>query len=153
MEEYFKVELSDSVTLALPLVDIEIIENFFSQKISSIPGIASFWIGVVNQKGSLLWVLDTNLFFELDSSNTISAQKFTAVVLNSCVEGKNRRVALVVKQLKGVFSVKNSHVEPIPTPLESQWQSYCKGVILQEEQCIYVLDTVAFFTSLRGDSN
>lgn len=61
-QEYFTVALSTSVDLGLSLVDMGTVAQFEVKNICTVPGVANFWYGVVNFKGSLLWILDSDRF-------------------------------------------------------------------------------------------
>ena len=60
--EYFSFELSTGIDLALPLTDMKVAAQFEVRNICIIPGVADFWYGVTNYKGSLVWVLDSDRF-------------------------------------------------------------------------------------------
>ena len=75
IQEYFGIQLTRSVRVALPLADLETIARFQRQRICPIPGVAPFWLGVANQRGSLLWVLDGDQFFNLVPASDRQEQK------------------------------------------------------------------------------
>ena len=60
--EYFSFELSTGIDLALPLTDMKVATQFEVTNICVVPGVADFWYGVTNFKGSLMWVLDSDRF-------------------------------------------------------------------------------------------
>ena len=62
-QEYFTVELASKITLGLSLNEMVTVAQFEIKNICIVPGVADFWYGVVNFKGSLLWILDSDLFF------------------------------------------------------------------------------------------
>ena len=62
-QEYFTVELASKITLGLSLNEMVTVAQFETKNICIVPGVADFWYGVVNFKGSLLWILDSDRFF------------------------------------------------------------------------------------------
>ena len=60
--EYFSVELSTGIDLALSLTDMKVVAQFEAKNICIVPGVADFWYGVTNFKGSLIWVLNSDRF-------------------------------------------------------------------------------------------
>ncbi len=159
IQEYFGLELG-SVHLALPLVDLETVAKFEQKGICTIPGIASFWYGVFNYRGSLLWVLDTEQFLGLTAEKERSVgrmsadsadQKLTAVVLSHQFQGSKRRVALVVRQLEGILSINQSQLESVSS-LSSSFSIYCTTKIEQDNKTFYVLDSETFLEQLYTSS-
>ena len=152
MQEYFGIEISDSIHMALPLEDIEAMENFQQQNLCPIPGMPNYWFGVANQRGSLLWILDTELFFNLESSRELGSQKLTAVILKRRVQETQRRVALVVKKLEGVVDLAKSQLEPVPGTWEPRLQKLGQVMAIKQGSSFIILDSEAFFQELQQKS-
>ena len=153
IEDYFSIQLSGDLRLALPLGHVETVARFPQQVICPIPGVAPFWLGVINQKGSLLWVLDGDLFFELASESAPRSSNLTAVVLSSWVNETQRRTALVVKQWVGVASLDRSQFEPVSLPVPSQFHSLFNSIVIKDNTKYALLDTIALFQTLRTNIN
>lgn len=155
-QEYFTVDLSTSVQLGLPLADMAQVIQFEQKDLCLVPGVAPFWYGVVNFKGSLLWVLDTNCFFDLDINSNASSDrlnsKLTSVLLTHQIEGTQRRVALVVQKLQGLLTVEDSKIKPLSTSTPSRLQTLCAAAVETENSITYILDSVAFLQQLHQQS-
>lgn len=155
-QEYFAVELSASVQLGLPLVDMETVVQFEQKDICLVPGVAPFWYGVVNFKGSLLWVLDSDRFFNLavnpDSTSDRFNSKLTSVLLTHNIKGTQRRIALVVQKLQGLLTVESSKLKPLSTSVPSSLQTVCKAAVETENRITYILDPEAFLQQLHQQS-
>ena len=155
-QEYFAVELSSSIQLGFPLVDMATVAQFEQKDICIVPGVASFWYGVVNFKGSLLWVLDTNRFFDLDvnlnSTSDRLNSKLTSVLLTHQIKGTQRRVALVVGKLQGLLKVESSKLKSLPASEPSSLQNLCTAAVETENQITYILDSAAFLEQLHQQS-
>lgn len=155
-QEYFVVELSTSIQLGLPLVDIATVAQFEQKDICVVPGVASFWYGVVNFKGSLLWVLDTDRFFNLDVSLNVPRDrlnlKLTSVLLTHQIKGTQRRVALVVQTLQGLLTVESSKLQPLSTSAPSSLQTVCQAEIETDKKNTYILDSAVFLQQLQQQS-
>ena len=63
-QEYFTVELASKITLGFSLSEIGTVAQFETLNICAVPGVAEFWYGVANFKGSLLWILDSDRFLD-----------------------------------------------------------------------------------------
>ena len=73
--EYFTVELASQIVLGLSLTEMATVVQFETKYICAVPGVAEFWHGVVNFKGSLLWVLDSDRFLSLPAKNQANHRK------------------------------------------------------------------------------
>ena len=154
--EYFAVELSASIQLGLPLVDMKTVVQFEQKDICLVPGVAPFWYGVVNFKGSLLWVLDSDRFFNLKTNSNATSDRFglklTSVLLTHQIEGTQRRTALVVQKLQGLLTIEPSKLKPLSTSVPSSLQTVCKAQVETNNNFIYILDPAAFLQQLQQKS-
>lgn len=148
-QEYFAVQLSPALGLALPLSDMESATRISLPQICSMPGVAPFWLGVINYQGSLLWVLDSDRFFELKSSPGAKGEALTAVILRRQIDGSQRRVALIVQALQGVLSLDSfASVSPQALPLAARFYPLFQGAMEGESQRLGILDSDGFFRSI-----
>ena len=152
IQEYFTVGLSDGIHIGLTLEDMATVAQFEPKDICLVPGVASFWYGVVNFKGALLWILDCDRFFNLNNNSNAQITKFTSVVLTHNMTGTTRKVALVVQQLEGILSVDSSKLQPLPNSLPSNLQSLCTAAVEQENKVTYILNSEAFLQQIYQQS-
>jgi twitching motility protein PilI len=152
--EYFSVKLSNSIQLGLPLTDMATVTQLEHKNICLVPGVAPFWYGVVNFQGSLLWVLDSDRFFALDTSGDRVSPKLTVVILKHQIEATQRQIALTVKQLQGIITVNSSKLNPVPSSLSAYLQSACEASIQESNtnQVTCILNTSAFLQQLYQQS-
>ncbi len=104
--DYFIVELTDQQKIAVPLEKIQEVITVNYSDICPVPGVKNGVLGLVSQRGILLWLLDLSLllqnihsFSNRLSSSTILVAKF----------GKNN-IGLVVKKLGEIKNFLDSHV-------------------------------------------
>ncbi len=157
IQEYFSVQLSGSIRLGLPLVDMTTVAQFDWQNICIVPGVAPFWYGVVNFKGSLLWILDTDRMLNLEVQSEFQTsrrltQKPVATILTHQVEATQRRVALIVKQLEGIISVDSSKLMPLSHSALPALQKICTAMVEQNERTTYILNSSVFLQQLHQQS-
>lgn len=143
--DYFEVQLSQSVHLALPLLDIEMVMRLQPQAICPIPGVNPCWLGVVNHTGNLLWVLDGDRLFELGTTELRQSQPLTAVLLSHFIQGTKRQAALVVKELEGVVNVETKSIKAASPTFPFTHFDKLDG------QSITILDSTTFFQSFLGE--
>ena len=102
-QEYFSVVLSSDINLAIPLDSIRTIAQVETKNICAIPGVANYWYGVVNFKGSLLWILDCDRYFDLNSQQNAHSKKLTVIIIKC--DQDSRQVALVTPKLTGIITL------------------------------------------------
>lgn len=151
-QEYFTVELGSKITLGLPLNEMGIVAQFDIANICTVPGVAEFWYGVVNFKGSLLWILDSDRFFNLNLQRNKLAQKLTVVVVKNQQLDSEKQVAIVTQQLKGIVAVEPSCCQPLADDALPQLSKCCSTVAHIEVQTIYLLDAAALLQQLHQQS-
>ena len=147
-QEYFTIKLSSGINLALSLADMRTVDQFEIKNICPVPGVADFWYGVVNFKGSLLWVLDSDRFFDLNKENN-RPSKLTAVILHN-LQGR-QKVALVTQQLLGILSIEASCLKPMNS-VYPVLNECCRAIAQTESQKVYIIDSVALLEQLQERS-
>ena len=115
--------------------------------------VAPFWLGVTHERGSLLWVLNGDRFFELVTESDSPEQNLAAVVLSCWLRETQRRVVLVVKEWLGVGSLYSSELEEVSWGLPSQFDSLFTSIVITDEKKYGLLDPMAFFEQLSQNSN
>lgn len=110
-QEYFSIQLSDTTNLAIPLDNMGAVVQFESDSVCVVPGVAEFWYGVANFKGSLLWILDSNHYFNFGNARKYQGRKLTAVILKQQQEQSKKQVAIVAQKLVGIVELAVSTLE------------------------------------------
>ena len=153
LTEYFHIQLSPVTELLLPLEHTAGIVTLTLEQICPIPGVASTLLGVANQRGKLLWVLDLSSLLGLDSSVRKAHAKtnLTLVVLNGSVhvarEQDLRQVGCVVSLLKGIVSLAPEQFLPVQAEFPPALKLYGTGTA-QLERPATALNVNALFTAL-----
>ena len=149
IQEYFGIQLSGGVRLALSLKDLGTVESFPRPTICPIPGVAPYWLGVVNHRGSLLWLLDGDHFFNLRPYSERNQTKLTVVTLNHQVAGVSRQVGWSVATLEGILNLNPNKTLPWPDLLATEFESLFTAVVKHDDRPIFMLDSAVFFDSLH----
>ena len=177
--EYFSVELSPRIDLALSLTDMKLVTQFEVKNICVVPGVADFWYGVTNFKGSLIWVLDSDRFFirslmgETQGAggrtcvcpsnapsetapnrffnivNDRQPKKLTSIILHQ--QQAQKKVAIVTRQLKGIISVEQDRLKPIENDT-SILSKCCSAIVEAEDLSTYIIEPAALLLELQKRS-
>ena len=152
-KDYFGVELSQSVNLALPLENMGTVIQIEPDKICLVPGVSDHLLGVINHQGSLLWVLDTEQFFQIESDGQTWKQSLTAIIMKSSLPGTRKKVALVVKKIRGVLNL-NPNSEVISSNcFLSQFQHFLDKIIMDNNDVFGMLDPETIFKVIQTKVN
>ena len=148
-QEYFSVVLSSDINLAIPIDSIRTIAQVENKNIRAIPGVANYWYGVVNFKGSLLWILDCDRYFNLDSRQNAHLKKLTIIVIKG--DRDFRQVALVASKLTGIITV-DSEFKQLTNSASSELANCCDNIIIDENKSTYILNSDRLLKQLHQQS-
>lgn len=151
-QEYFSVALSSNINLAVPLENMGTVLQIETKNICVIPGVADFWYGTVNFKGSLLWVLDSDFYFNLDSKKKHNQKKLTAIIIKQNQGESLAKIALVTPKLQGIISVVSKDLAQLPNDSKSPLQKCCSTAIEQETERTFILNPTSLLEQLHQQS-
>jgi len=154
-EDYFKIRIAKSVRLAVPLTYIETVVSVEPRSICPIPGVRGDFLGVVNRRGNLTWVLDLSRYLGLGYFPHHPGREVTAVVVanRSYAEGGDggepkRYLACAVEELEGAFAA--TRTKTIAKPMKPKLQKLFAKVAYQGARGIAILEPTALFRDLHG---
>ncbi len=160
VKDYFCIQLRQSVKLALPLENVVEVITLNWEEICPIPGVAAALLGVVNQRGQLLWVLElgdllSDLLGLAPSPMRYRSRdrlKLLAIALHPAeqtpAEG-SPQLACAVSAIEGVVSLDTDDIKPIPANLAPSFSSFLSGVAAIENLQVALLNVPAVFAALR----
>jgi twitching motility protein PilI len=158
-QEYFTVEIGSKITLGLLLRDMDTLAQLETPNICAVPGVEDFWYGVVNFRGSLLWVLDSDRFFNIELPRHKLPQKLTTLVIKNQQSDSEKQVAIVIQQLKGIVAIEPDCCQPVGDDVSPQLRQCCSTVAQIEieaessaSQMIYLLDGSVLLQQLHQQS-
>ena len=150
--DYFHIHLRQSVTVLLPLESTAEVMTLTRGGICPIPGVAAALLGVVNQRGKLLWVMELSDLLGIEPSPTPlrSQDNLIVVVLASSDSPTNeRRVGCVVSALKGIVPLDPAKFRPVPTKLSPFLRSLFSGVAEVERSPAGILNVDAVLDTIK----
>jgi twitching motility protein PilI len=159
-EEYFCIQLRQSTQLVLPLKRVAEVISLTWGDICPIPGVPSALLGVVNQRGQLLWVLELgDLLSDLLGlvPSPISYKKWDSLKLvvltphssEGMWEVSTPQLGCVVAELKGIVNIDSSTFKPIPSSFSPTFSSFFLGMTQVERSPMALLNVSAIFSALR----
>lgn len=155
LSEYFHIQLQPNTELLIPLEHTGGAIALPVEQICPIPGIPPAVLGVVNQRGKLLWVIHLSNLLGLGQSDTsLRAQyNLTLLVLSATSrttgEQESRQIGCVVSTLKEIIFLDSKQFNPVPakSPI---FRSFLAGMAQIERSQVSVLNVNTVFTALSN---
>ena len=155
LSEYFHIQLQPNTELLIPLEHTGGAIALPVEQICPIPGIPPAVLGVVNQRGKLLWVIQLSSLLGLGQSDTsLRAQyNLTLLVLSATSrttgEQESRMVGCVVSTLKEIIFLDSKQFKPVAakSPI---FGSFLSGMAQIDRSLVSVLNVNAVFTALSN---
>ena len=155
LSEYFHIQLQPNTELLIPLEHTGGAIALPVEQICPIPGIPPAVLGVVNQRGKLLWVIQLSSLLGLGQSDTsLRAQyNLTLLVLSATSrttgEQESRQIGCVVSTLKEIIFLDSKQFKPVAakSPI---FGSFLSGMAQIDRSLVSVLNVNAVFTALSN---
>jgi twitching motility protein PilI len=139
-QEYFSIQLSPEINLGVPLSVMGTVVQLETKNICTVPGVADFWYGVINFKGSLIWVLDSDRYFNLENKTNSLYKKLTAVTIKYQLDSSFKQIALVTQKLVGIVSLESDYLQQFPEDIPPRLRDCCFTTVATNTQNTYILN-------------
>ncbi len=149
-QEYFHLNIRQSVGLLIPITDTVEVVTCQRDEICPIPGVVSPIRGVLNQRGRLLWIVGLGDLLGLPplSEKKRPQDQLTVVIISSQQEA-NLRLGGVVSRLQGIVSVSDDAIRPVPANYRRQARWLLAGITKIENQKAAILNVANVFQHLQ----
>lgn len=159
LTDYFHVQLRQGMEVVLPLDSAVEVITLNQKEICPIPGVSPALLGVVNQRGKLLWVLQLSDFLGLAKSPKQRLQDnlillvVTTESANSSAIGRECQLACVVSALKGIVTLNSIKIKPVSAKLAPNLGSFLSGVTEIEQSVVGVLNVNTVLSAISVYTN
>lgn len=149
MQEYFHVELPRQVNVAIPLRQTAEVLSVEPRDICLVPGVSAALLGISNQRGRLLWMLDLLELLGMQHAwGRSPQQRWTALVMQDIDRPSPRQLACLVSQLRGIIHISPEQQQPVPQRLQREVQQYLQGFVQLDRLPILLLNVEAVFEAV-----
>ena len=159
LTDYFHVQLRQGMEVVLPLDSAVEVITLNQKEICPIPGVSPALLGVVNQRGKLLWVLQLSDFLGLAKSPKQRLQDnlillvVTTESANFSAIGRKCQLACVVSALKGIVTLNSIKIKPVSARLAPNLGSFLSGVTEIEQSVVGVLNVNTVLSAISVYTN
>lgn len=153
LDDYFFVQLRQSIKVVLPLNSVKEVISLSYGEVCPIPGVAPALLGVVNQRGKLLWVLDLGDLLKIPPSveNIRSQANLTLLILKNRLN--ERQVGCVVAALKGVVALDSTELQALDTQnFTPTLKSFSSAIAIVEQEAVAALDINAILNNIQTET-
>ncbi|MBV5260509.1 CheW domain-containing protein [Synechococcus moorigangaii CMS01] len=157
-QDFFQVQLYPpeqkslaQTRLLIPLENLLEVLTLTRQSLCPVPGVPQGVLGVTNQRGQLIWVVDwrSGQNEAMPSLRPNPQEKLTVVLLG---QGEGDRLGLVVTELRGIAGFDLSTA----TTVTSAWRRFyphCDRQLAQDSVMAFTLDITRLLAYLQGPSS
>ena len=116
-------------------IDIRSIQEVIrTQKITPVPQMPDFVLGVINIRGNVIPLFDLRKKFGLPIAEVNDNTKFIVINID------NNAIGIVVDEILDNIKLHTSHIDPAPTAKMNMDKEYIRGLGLVEKRMIVILD-------------
>ncbi|ERN40377.1 chemotaxis signal transduction protein [Rubidibacter lacunae KORDI 51-2] len=147
--DYFQLELASGVRVAAAIASVVEVTGCSRGEVCPLPGVPSALLGVLNQRGRLLWVLDLGRLLRLPPTSELPRpqDRLTLVILGDR-QGR-ARLGCVVVALRGVVGLDREQLKPPPARLQADVRPLVSGMGITPDGLIAAIDVDAILASLQ----
>ncbi len=154
LTDYFYVQLQESIQVALSVESITEVITLARAEICPIPGVSPALLGVVNQRGRLLWVLElSDLFLEYPVKRSRPQDRLTLVVISTNIAKTQCQLGCVVSALKGILPLDSAQFQPVPASSSASIRSYVSGITEIEQSSVAIIKIDAVLAALQTSAS
>ncbi|EAZ89638.1 hypothetical protein CY0110_24436 [Crocosphaera chwakensis CCY0110] len=141
-DPYLHLQIDSQTQILLPMTMTKEVFIIPSSRLTIMPNMPSFFLGLLNQRSRIFWVVDLGKFLNL-SSLKLDSQQYSIAIIHS---GK-KALALAVEKVMGVTRFSKERIESPFNTVQSDLIPYLQGCIPQEKQLFFILDPEAILNS------
>ncbi|AFY62686.1 chemotaxis protein CheW [Synechococcus sp. PCC 6312] len=153
-QEFFHIELTKSVHIAVPLTQTAEVLTVEASELCPIPGVAPALLGVVNQRGRLLWMVDLEYLLGLQPTHSSKRRRSPALVVNWLPDESEDQEAeyhlgCLTSHLRGIVACQAKDISPVPPRLEQRMHQFFSAWIHPPGYSLLKLNVEAIFTAVQ----
>lgn len=134
-EAFLKIQLDSDNWAVLPLKNAQEVVKISAHKITPIPNMNPYILGLLNQRSRVLWVVDIAQRLGLESLSRKDREYNVTII-----RVENIPLALIVKKVQGVIRLDTDLIQSSLTNMSSELIPFLRGIFLEQKRVLLVLD-------------
>lgn len=129
-KSYLKVSLTSDVQIAIAMVDIVQVLMISSEKITFLPNLPSYVIGLFNQRNRVFWLIQLSSLFKLKLENN-HVKNYEIVI----IKADDISLALVVEKVNSMIRLEGNKIIDISQEdnISRNFKHYLKGYFIGKD--------------------
>jgi len=150
IQEYCRLKISPLLRIAIPVSYVDEVIQLRSQDISPIPGVQPALMGLTNQRGRLLWVVNMERFLGLQPSPL--GKPIVAIAIRAQIGNLGiRHLACVVMAIEEIVTLDSQKFSPIPKNLPPRAKALLSSLVRVDNNTYGLLNVNEVFRLLNPD--
>ncbi len=141
-EAYLNLQVNRSTQVILPMTQTQEVVVREKEKITPIPNMGAFVLGLLNQRSQVVWVIDLAAMFNFTPLNSELATYNIAIISIN-----KKSLGLAVEEIKGIKQINPEEIQSPIGVVNPSLVPYLKGCVFQKPSSMYlVLEPQAFLS-------
>ncbi|MDJ0844511.1 chemotaxis protein CheW [Crocosphaera sp.] len=134
-DPYLQLQIDSEIQLLLPMVTTKEVLIFPASRLTFMPNMPPVFLGLLNQRSHIFWVVDLGKLLNL-SSLKLESQEYPIAIIHS---GK-KALALAVEKVVGVIRFPQEKIQSPLNNIQPSLTPYLQGCLPQDRQIFLILD-------------
>jgi positive phototaxis protein PixI len=141
-EAFLQIQLNADNWAVLALKNAQEVVTIPAHKITPIPNMNPYILGLLNQRSRVLWVVDIAQMLGLEPLSR-KAREYNVTI----IKVKNISLALIVKKVQGVIRLDTDLIQSSLSNISPELTPFLRGIFLEKKRVLLVLDAEAIINA------
>lgn len=141
-DPYLKLQIDRKFLAAIPMKHAQEVVVVQSRRLTPIPNMPKFTLGLLNQRSKVLWVVDLGQMLELQALEK-EPQNYNIAIIRV----DNIPLGLAVSEVTGIMRIQQELIQSPVGAVTPGLIPYLKGCFLQPQGVVLILDPEAIVNS------
>lgn len=141
-DAYLNLQINAQTKVILPMTQAQEVVVIKREKLTPLPNMPPFVLGLLNHRSRVVWVIDLGEFLSLPSLNSDASTYKIAII-----QSHHRALGLAIEQVKGVIRIQPEAIQSPIGAVASGIVPYLRGCLFAPPKEIFlVLDPEAILS-------
>jgi twitching motility protein PilI len=147
-ESYLNLQVNPSTQVILPMTQTQEVVVIERKKITPIPNMQSFVLGLLNQRSQVVWVVDLAAMFNFTPLDLEESNYNIAIIRIN-----KKALGIAVEQIQGIKQIQPEMIQSPVGVVNLNIIPYLRGCIFHEQKMYLVLEPEAFLSGNLGKNH
>ncbi len=133
-EAYLNLQLDTQTQVLLPMTQIQEVVEVSLEKLTPIPNMPSFILGLLNQRSQVMWTIDLAAFFNFTPLN-LEQTSYTVTIIRV---GKTA-LGLATAKMKGIIHAFSDNIQSPVGAVDPSIVPYLRGCLFYPPETLFLV--------------